>query len=134
MFQVLHNDALGKLIVRLSVAVLILFHGVSKLLNPGSLSGIGDMIVGYGLPGFLVYGVFIGEVIAPVMAIIGWYTRVAGLLMVGNMLVAVLLVHTSQIFMLNKNGGWELELQGMFLFAALAVLFLGSGRIALKPD
>jgi len=134
MFQALHNDALGKLILRLSVAILILFHGVSKLLNPGSLGWIGDMIAGYGLPTFLVYGVFIGEVIAPIMAIIGWHTRLAGLLMVGNMLVAFLLVHTGEVFMLTKNGGWQLELQGMFLFTALAVLFLGSGRIAVKPD
>lgn len=134
MFRALHNDALGKLILRLSVAVLILFHGVSKLLNPGSLGWISDMIAGYGLPAFLAYGVLIGEVIAPVMAIIGWHTRLAGLLMAGNMLVAFLLVHTGEVFMLTENGGWQLELQGMFLFAALAVLFLGSGRIALKPD
>lgn len=64
-FQALHNDALGKLILRLSVAVLILFHGVSKLLNPGSLGWISDMIAGYGLPAFLAYGVLIGKVIAP---------------------------------------------------------------------
>jgi putative oxidoreductase len=134
MLQFLHNDALGKLILRLSVAILILFHGVAKLLNPGAITWIDDMLVGYGLPGFLAYGVLLGEVVAPVMAIVGWQTRLAGLLMTGSMLVALLLVHTGEVFMLTKNGGWQLELQGMFLFAALALVFLGSGRIALKPD
>lgn len=68
------------------------------------------------------------------MAIINWYARLAGLLMAGNMLVAFFLAHTGEVFMLTKNRGWQLELQGMFLFTALAVLFLGSGRIAVKPD
>jgi putative oxidoreductase len=31
---------------------------------------------------------------------------------------------------LNKQGGWALELQGMFLFGALAVAFLGAGRFS----
>jgi putative oxidoreductase len=134
MLNALHNDALGKLILRLAVGGLMLFHGVAKLLNPGSLDGIGGMLQGYGLPSFLAYGVLIGEVIAPLMAIIGWQTRIAGLLMAGSMLVAFLLVHTGEVFMLNDNGGWQLELQGLFLFGALAIVFLGSGRMAVKPD
>ncbi len=134
MLNALHNDALGKLIVRLAVGGLILFHGVAKLLNPGTLDWIGGLLEGYGLPSFLAYGVLIGEVLAPVMAIVGWKTRIAGLLMAGNMLVAFLLVHTGEVFMLNDDGGWQLELQGMFLFTALALVFLGSGRMAWRPD
>lgn len=134
MLQILHNDDLGKLIVRLSVAILILFHGVAKLMNPGALDWIGQQLAGYGLPTILAYGVLIGEVVAPLMAIIGWFTRLAGLLMTISMLVAFLLVHTHEVFMLTDNGGWQLELQGMYLFTALALVFLGSGRIALRPD
>lgn len=134
MLNVLHNEALGKLILRLAVASLILFHGVAKLLNPGSLDWIGGMLQGYGLPSFLAYGVLIGEVIAPLMAIFGWQARLAGLLMAGNMLVAFLLVHTGQVFTLTDNGGWALELQGLYLFGALAIALLGSGRMALRPD
>jgi putative oxidoreductase len=47
------------------------------------------------------------------------------------MIFAVLLVHTSQFFTLNETGGWALELQGMFLFGALAVALLGAGRYSL---
>ncbi|MFG6176946.1 DoxX family protein [Halomonas sp. THAF12] len=134
MLNALHNDALGKLILRLAVGGLLLFHGVSKLLNPGSIDWIGGMLEGYGLPAVLAYGVLIGELLAPIMAIVGWQTRLAGLLMAGNMLVAFLLVHTGELLMLNDNGGWQLELQGLFFFGALALIFLGSGRMAVRPD
>ncbi|MBB3139524.1 DoxX family protein [Halomonas organivorans] len=134
MLNALHNEPLGKLILRLGVGGLILFHGISKLLNPGSIDWIGGMLEGYGLPAVLAYGVLIGEVVAPIMAIVGWQARLAGLLMAGNMLVAFLLVHTGQIFMLNDNGGWELELQGLYFLGALALVFLGSGRMAVRPD
>ncbi|GEK73025.1 MULTISPECIES: DoxX family protein [Halomonas] len=134
MLNALHNDPLGKLLLRLAVGGLILFHGISKLFNPGSFDWIGGLLEGYGLPAVLAYGVLIGEVVAPVMAILGWQTRLAGLLMAGNMLVAVLLAHTGELFMLNDNGGWQLELQGMFFAGALALVFLGSGRMALRPD
>ena len=36
MNTLLHNDALGKLILRLTVGVLTLFHGVEKITNPGT--------------------------------------------------------------------------------------------------
>jgi putative oxidoreductase len=109
-------------------------HGVAKLLNPGSLSWIGDQVASHGLPVFLAYGVLIGEVVAPIMAIVGWQTRIAGLLMAGNMVVAIFLAHSGELFTLGRSGGWALELQGMFLFGALALVFLGSGRMAVRPD
>jgi putative oxidoreductase len=134
MLHALHNDALGKLILRLAVAGLLLPHGLTKLLNPGSLTWIGDTLAGHGLPTFLAYGVLVGEIVAPVMALIGWQTRVAGALMAINMLVAVFLVHMNELSVFAGNGGWALELQGLFLFGALAIVFLGSGRMAWRPD
>ena len=134
MLHALHNDAVGKFILRLSVGVLILLHGIAKLLNPGSLSWVGDQVASHGLPVFLAYGVLIGEVVAPIMAIVGWQTRIAGLLMAGNMVVAIFLAHSGELFTLGRSGGWALELQGMFLFCALALVFLGSGRLAVRPD
>jgi putative oxidoreductase len=128
------NDDLGKLILRLVVGVLMLFHGVAKLLNPGSLKYIGSQLAGIGLPQFIAYGVFLGEVVAPLMVILGVYSRIGGLLMAGNMVFAIVLVHTGELFMRTQHGGWALELQGLYLFGALAILFLGSGSMALKRD
>jgi len=134
MLQALHNDALGKLILRIAVGGLILLHGFAKLTHPETMSWISGLLDGYGLPRFLAYGVLIGEIVAPVMAIVGWQSRLAGLLMTGNMLVAFVLVHTGELFELSGNGGWALELQGLFLAGSLALVFLGSGRMAMRPD
>ncbi|ALM53747.1 DoxX family protein [Halomonas huangheensis] len=134
MLNALHNDALGKLILRLALGIMILLHGINKLINPESLSWIGDTLAANGLPTVLAYGVLLGEVIAPLMVILGWNARIGGLLIAGNMLVAIYLAHMNQLFTLGDSGGWALELQGMFLFGAVALMFLGSGRMAIKPD
>jgi len=134
MNELLHNDALGKLVLRLTVGGLILFHGVSKLMNPGTVDFIGGALSGSGLPSFLAYGVYIGEVIAPLMVVLGVYCRYGAIFIVINMLFAVYLMHTGDIFALSEHGGWRLELQGFYMFGALAIMFLGSGRQAIKPD
>ena len=116
----------GKLVLRLVLAAMLLFHGVAKLHN--GIGFIADMLAKAGLPAVLGYGVYIGEVIAPLLILIGLFTRAAALLVAINMVVAVLLVHTSQFFTLDKTGGWALELQGMYFFTALAIALLGAGR------
>lgn len=119
----------GKLLLRVLLAVLILFHGVSKLI--GGVGFIGGMLAKAGLPGALGYLVYIGEVIAPLMILAGVFTRAAALVVVVNMVVALLLVHTKQFFTLNDTGGWALELQGWYLGGAVAVALLGAGRHSL---
>lgn len=128
------NADTGKLIVRLSVGGLMLFHGVAKIMHPGSLDFIGGMLAGYGLPAMLAYGVYIGEVLAPLMVIAGYQARIGGLIMAVNMLFALVLAHTGDFFSLSEHGGWMVELQMFYLLSALAVVFLGSGRHAIKPD
>ena len=113
-----HNDALGKLTLRLTVGLLMLFHGLAKILNPGSLEFIGSKLASFGLPPALAYGVYLGEVIAPLMIVLGIYTRLGGLIIVVNMLFAIFLVHTGELFSLTKTGGWSLELQAFYLNSA----------------
>lgn len=123
------SDDTGKLILRLSVGILVLLHGVMKLQN--GVGGIAGMLSSHGLPGFFAYGAYVGEVIAPLLLIVGLYTRLSALVIFINMIVAILLVHMGHLFSLNAQGGWQLELQGMFLFGALAIAFLGAGRFSL---
>jgi putative oxidoreductase len=68
------------------------------------------------------------------MIIVGLLSRVGAALIVINMLFAILLVHTGDLFALSDHGGWRLELQGFYLLVSLAIVFLGSGRYAWKPD
>jgi putative oxidoreductase len=134
MTNLLQNDAFGKLVVRLTVGVLMLFHGISKIVNPDSLGFIRSMLEGADLPAVLAYGVYAGEIIAPLLIILGIYCRLGALVVAVNMLFAIWLAHTADIFRLSEHGGWALELQGFYLFTAIALVFLGSGRYAIKPD
>jgi putative oxidoreductase len=134
MIDSLKNEAVGKLVLRLTVGILMLFHGVGKLLHTGSLDFIGGRLAEAGLPAVLAYGVYIGEVIAPLMIILGIFSRLGGLFIVINMVFAVVLAHTGDLLSLTEHGGWRLELQGFYLFCGIAIMFLGSGRMAIKPD
>ena len=134
MTELLKNDAAGKLLLRLTVGGLMLFHGISKLFNPGTVGFIGSKLAEAGLPEALAYGVYIGEVVAPLMIIVGLLSRAGAALIVINMLFAIILVHAGDLFALTDHGGWRLELQGFYLLGSLAIVFLGSGRYAWKPD
>ncbi|ANN77669.1 DoxX family protein [Bordetella flabilis] len=122
------HDDMAKLILRLALGILILLHGIFKMTH--GAGGIVNVVSQHGLPGFLGYFVYVGEVVAPILIIAGIFTRLGGLIVAINMVVAILLAHRGQLFMLNAQGGWQLELQGMFLFAAIAVALLGAGRFS----
>ncbi|MGJ7487982.1 DoxX family protein [Variovorax sp. LT2P21] len=122
------SDDTGKLVLRLALGVLILLHGVAKISS--GVSGVGGMLASHGLPSALAYLVYIGEIVAPVLLIIGLYTRPAAWIIAINMVVALWLVHMKDLFVIGKTGGWALELQGMFLFGAIAVALLGAGRFS----
>lgn len=117
---------LGRLLLRLVLGALVLLHGIAKL--RGGMSGIEGMVVAQGLPGFLAYGVLVGEVLAPLMLLLGFHARIGAVLVAVNMLFAIALAHLGQLGELNGQGGWALELQGMFLGTAIAIALLGPGR------
>lgn len=123
------TDDAGKLVLRLAVGVLILLHGIHKLLH--GVDGIAGMLAGHGLSSVLAYGVYLGEVVGPLLVILGLYTRLGALLMLGNMLVALALAHRAELASLGPMGGWAIELQALFLFGSLAILLLGAGRFSL---
>jgi putative oxidoreductase len=122
----INQEDVGKLALRVVLGGLIFFHGVAKL--TGGIDFITDVVVKAGLPSFLAYGVYVGEVVAPLMLIAGWHTRTGAALIAVNMIFAIALVHTAELLAIGQSGGWALELQGMFLIAALAVGLLGPGR------
>lgn len=133
MDQLLHKPDIAKLLLRLSLGGLILLHGINKLMSISStVNWIGALLVKQGLPELLAYGVFVGELIAPALIIIGLQTRAAALLVAVNMLFAMYLSHMGQLFKLGSGGGSAVELQLMFLLTALAIAFLGAGRYAVK--
>ncbi len=128
------QEEVGKLLLRLTVGSLLLFHGIGKILNPGIVESIGSRLASDGWPATIAYGIYLGEVLAPLMIIFGVLARIGGLLVVINMVFAILLSHTAQLLTLSKSGGWALELQGLYLLCGIAIFFIGSGRMAVRPD
>jgi putative oxidoreductase len=119
----------GKLLLRLALGILVLMHGLAKVgSGPGDIVSMAEKV---GLPGSFAYAVYLGEVVAPIALIVGVWTRLAALVVAINMTVAVALAHMGELLSRNEAGGWALELQGMFLFTALAIALIGPGRYAM---
>ena len=122
-------DDAGKLVLRLAVGILMLMHGLHKLAD--GIAGISAMVLANGWPSWIAYGVYLGEIVAPMLIIVGLLTRASAVIVVLNLVVAVYLAHSHQLFHLTKHGGWFLELQGLYLFGALAIALLGAGRFSI---
>lgn len=125
----LKNNNLGLLIIRISVGLLMLLHGINKL---EGIDGIEAMFSEKGLPSILAYGVYVTEIIAPILILIGYRTRLAAAIFSLGALFIILVVNPSDIFTLNEHGGWGLELVGLYLFGALSLFFTGAGTYAIS--
>lgn len=123
-------DHFGKLVLRLSVGGLMLFHGIHKLTHGFTM--IGDMLVKNQLPRELMWGVIVGEVLAPVLLIVGWMTRPAAALVAFTMVMSIYLVFRDSLLTLNEFGALTYELNLIYLFGALAILFLGAGAFSVS--
>lgn len=124
-------EDIGKLLLRITIAGLMLFHGIAKLKS--GVGGIESMLDGAGLPTALAYGVYIGEVLVPILMLLGVLTRLSSIVFAFNMLVAVLLGHGSELLSLNKYGGWAIELPLLYLMGAFVIALIGPGRFAILP-
>lgn len=122
------SSDLGRLLLRWTIGILVLMHGLSKVsAGPGPVI---EMLRGHDLPGLLAYGVYIGEVLAPVLLVVGLWTRAAALVVVVNMGVAIALAHRDDFFKLGATGGWAIELQALYLLGAAAIALLGAGALS----
>jgi putative oxidoreductase len=120
----------GLLVLRLGLGALLLFHGVYKVTQ--GVAWIAGPLSGAGLPAWLQYGVYIGEVLAPVLVILGLWTRPAAFVIAIDMFMAIFLARRGDVSKVNPaGGGWAIELELMYLAAALALALAGGGRYGL---
>lgn len=124
-----HPDG-GKLLFRIGVGLVLFLHGLGKIET--GIAGTVGMVEGAGLPGWLAYGAYIGEFLAPLLIIVGKWSRPAGLVVAFNMLMTVLVAHRDIAFARNDYGGWQIELNALLMFGGLAVALLGAGRWSLS--
>lgn len=120
------NQRAGVLLLRFTVAGLMLFHGVAKLRT--GLGGIESLLASFGLPSWMAYGVLVGEILAPLFVLAGVWVRPAALVIAFNMVVAVALAHPTQLFTLGRSGGYGLEAQAFYFFGALAIAMLADRK------
>lgn len=129
-FQYTHHPDFGRLLLRLTFGILVLFHGVAKVSH--GVDWISGLLEAKGLPGFIAYGVFIGEIIAPLFIIVGWCTRPAAFVFSFNILVATLLVGMNKFFTITNVGAWGLENEALYFLGGLCIMFLGAGKYSLS--
>ena len=122
----------GKLVLRILIGGLMLFHGLDKLLH--GVGGVQHDLAGAGLPGILAYGVYIGEVIAPALILVGIWTRPAAAVYALTILFASLLVHAGDYGALASTGGWAAEVFVFYIVGAGAIALLGAGRYSLRHE
>lgn len=123
------NESTGKLILRVTLGFLIILHGINKLIN--GIDWLDGALTAAGLPVWFKYGVYVGEVIAPVALISGYYARIGAWLIAVNMLFAIGLAHWNELFLIEEqSGALVLEKQYMFFFSAIALALIGPGRYA----
>jgi len=125
-----HSPDIGKLILRLSVGIMMLFHGFDKVIN--GISGVRYLTTNAGLPEFFAYGVFIGELVFPMFIILGLYSRVAALGLAFNMFIAIILAHGSSLFELGKHGAPIIELPLFYLIISVVIFLCGPGKFAVN--
>ena len=123
-------DNLGKFVLRVGVAALLLLHGINKIQHGTSF--IEGLLDKNGLPTFMAYGAYVGEVLAPALVIVGFQTRLSALVMAGTMGMAIFLAHASDLGRLTAHGGWSIELPALFLIGSLAIACLGPGRFSIE--
>lgn len=127
---ILSEDA-GKLVLRVAIGFFLLLHGIGKATHPQIFAFVEHSFTSVGLPAFLAYLVYIGEIVAPLMIIVGWRVRLAALLVIIDLLVAILLARFGAIFSLTQGGSSALEVEYLYLFGAIAIRALGAGKYRL---
>jgi putative oxidoreductase len=124
------REDIGKLILRLTVAGLMLMHGIAKLRH--GIGPIASSVSSHSLPHFVAYGVYLGELIAPLFVLVGIFTRPAAAVIAIDMLFAIWLKHSGELLHVSSTGGYALELQFLYLAGAIAIALFGAGRYALN--
>lgn len=91
----LHRPNVGLLIIRIVLGVIFIYAGYMKLANMEQTIGFFAMM-GFGT--FWAYVVAIIELVGGILMVVGYGTRIAGLLLGIIMIIAIVKVHAAQGF------------------------------------
>lgn len=126
------NRDFGLLILRLTVGLLMIPHGINKMIHPEAFDFVRGTVEAKDLPLFIAYGVFVGEIIAPLLVVLGFRARIGALIMFINGVATLYLAYSDKLAELTGHGGWAPELPALFFLGALTVFFTGAGKYSLS--
>lgn len=125
------DSDIGLLVLRIVMGGTIFFHGWHKVLR-----GIEDqkgLLESIGIPGFFMYFGYISEVLAPVLIILGVFTRLSALTIIITLLVAIPAMPID-VMALGVHGEWVIEIQLFYLLVPVALFFTGPGRFVVRKN
>lgn len=120
----------GKLVLRLGVGGMLLFHGVHKLLT--GLDPVKTLLSAHGLPDALAYIAYLGEIVGPLLVLLGLFTRAGAFLIILEILALMVLGGVPRLLRLSADGAYGLEAEALYVCGALALLLAGGGRFGLS--
>jgi len=124
------NTDIGLLIVRIALGGIIFFHGFNKIIH-----GIADqwaILESNGIPGVFIYFVYVSEVLAPLLVVLGILTRLSNLTIIVTMIVIFYALPFP--IGLDEHGAMNIESQLYFLLLSVALFFTGPGNYVLKKN
>jgi putative oxidoreductase len=117
---------LALLFGRIALGVIFIYHGLPKLTHAGQwVQNFHHM----GFPGYFAYIAGIFEVFGGALLLVGLFTRIAGLLLAGEMAVALVAVHG-----IVRNPGNVHGYEFPLALCVLAFIFATGGAGAISLD
>jgi putative oxidoreductase len=123
---------IGKLLLRIELGGMLLFHGIYKVQH--GVATIQTMLHNHGMPEFLAYGVFLGEIFAPILLILGVYSRFWAGIIFTNMIMAFYLTNFRGLSTIGSYGTWGAESIMFYILTSIAIMLIGSGAYAIRRD
>jgi putative oxidoreductase len=122
----------GALLLRVSMGVLFILHGLYLKALVFGMAGAGKYFVSLGLPGWFAWVVMLYETIGGLALILGVCTRWVAVFLGVHLLFAAYLGHAANGWTFtSKGGGYEYPV--FWAIACFTLALLGSGANALMP-
>ena len=120
----------GAALLRITAGLAFLAHAAIKLFvfTP---AGTMHYFASLGLPGWFGLFIIAAEILAGLALILGFYARVAAILIAPDLLGAIWLVHLKNGFVFTApGGGWEYP--AFWTIALIVIALLGDGAWAIR--
>jgi len=123
--QLLQYNDVGLLLLRITIAVIFIYHGLPKLSKAKAMSAM------IGMPAGMIFMLGMVEILASLGISFGVFTQVSALFLAIVMVGAIgtKIMKWNVPFAAMDKTGWEFDL--ILLFASIAILLGGGGSIGI---